>query len=986
MDEVFVVLLVALFLALLAATPILLIFVLVRASGLRKRVDGLEGELRALRETLPGLAGRAQAPAGGPFAAPAEARVEPVAPLPAAPAVPVVPVAPRIPAAPVVPVAPLAPVQPPAPERVTPAPPKKRINWEQWAGVRGAAVLGGAVLALAAILFVKLAFENQWIGPQARCWLGAGFGVLAIGAGALLRRRAYRFLPNALDGAGVVALFAATWAAHRVYGFLSLAAALPLLAVVTALACALALRHRSQLTAVLGLAGGFTTAFLLSERGDQPLGLFGYLLVLDLGLLFVGRRSGWPLLGALALLGTFFYESLYALRDLDPEKFLLGLGVLGAFALVFAFGARPAKSAGAARGAARAWFASQVGAVLLPLALALHFAGRSDFQGEIHSLAGLLFLLCAAACVLARAQKAPWLAVGAAVGAIAVVGLWALDTEAASQSPFTLAALLAGIALFHHAFFERDQRLGESARGAAAAMAASGALLFALVTPVPSGETSTWAWTLALGLPAAALVRQAAGGARRSALPLVAGGLAGFGAALHEFLEVPVEPGPALPPPVAVSLAFLTLGGLGLHAAATLYSGRARSCTLHAAGLFLVPGLIGLVRVAIEAEHDSTGFLFALLAPVALLALAAGREASVLWTAAGPLAFALLMLGVSINHDFEGRAAFPAAIFATLAGAGLLFGAAPLFFEAARAKRILWAPAALALPILYPLIHAHYVERFSNRAAATPLVAAAFLSGGLALVAVRRLALAPALRPARSWYTAVAVLFAAAALPVQLDFEWPWVFLALGALGLALLARRFASSGLGHVAVGFGLASAAGLAGAAMTPFHYEREGTPVLSWIGYAHGVPLLVLLAAAALLRERKSRHLAAAIGLAAVVVGFLLVNVTILDVFSAPETRLAFGGSRHQTRDLSTSIAWAVYALVLLGAGTGLRASALRWTSLVLFLATIAKVFLFDLGELEGLNRVASLGGLAIALLTVSLLYQRFVFRRTPLTAGE
>jgi uncharacterized membrane protein len=48
-------------------------------------------------------------------------------------------------------------------------------------------------------------------------------------------------------------------------------------------------------------------------------------------------------------------------------------------------------------------------------------------------------------------------------------------------------------------------------------------------------------------------------------------------------------------------------------------------------------------------------------------------------------------------------------------------------------------------------------------------------------------------------------------------------------------------------------------------------------------------------------------------------------------------------------------------------------LRWISLAFLLVTIVKVFLYDLGHLQDLYRVASLVGLA-----VSLLYQRFVLR--------
>ena len=63
-----------------------------------------------------------------------------------------------------------------------------------------------------------------------------------------------------------------------------------------------------------------------------------------------------------------------------------------------------------------------------------------------------------------------------------------------------------------------------------------------------------------------------------------------------------------------------------------------------------------------------------------------------------------------------------------------------------------------------------------------------------------------------------------------------------------------------------------------------------------------------------------------------------------------------------------------------GTWRRTSSLRWTSLGLFFLTIGKVFLYDLGQPEGLYRVGSLAGLALSLIAVSPLYQRFVFRET------
>ncbi len=176
---------------------------------------------------------------------------------------------------------------------------------------------------------------------------------------------------------------------------------------------------------------------------------------------------------------------------------------------------------------------------------------------------------------------------------------------------------------------------------------------------------------------------------------------------------------------------------------------------------------------------------------------------------------------------------------------------------------------------------------------------------------------------------------------------------------------------------------------------YYEHEEHRFFNWITYGHLVPAAALIAAAVLLRPRAAaaeqphdrvRSLESPVmGLAAIVTVFLWINLTILNLFSAPGDRLSFGFERMQDRDLTTSLAWAIYALVLLGLGMRLHRGGLRWTSLVLLLATIAKLFLYDLSELEGLYRVGSFAGLAVSLLCVSLLYQRFVFRAAPEPRG-
>jgi uncharacterized membrane protein len=111
-------------------------------------------------------------------------------------------------------------------------------------------------------------------------------------------------------------------------------------------------------------------------------------------------------------------------------------------------------------------------------------------------------------------------------------------------------------------------------------------------------------------------------------------------------------------------------------------------------------------------------------------------------------------------------------------------------------------------------------------------------------------------------------------------------------------------------------------------------------------------------------------------ALVVLFVWLNVAIADWFSTG-TRVYITFEREAARDLATSLAWAVYAVALLAAGTRWSSRGLRAVSLAVLLLTIGKVFLYDLSNLHDLYRVMSLLGLAISLIGVSLAYQRFVF---------
>ncbi len=82
----------------------------------------------------------------------------------------------------------------------------------------------------------------------------------------------------------------------------------------------------------------------------------------------------------------------------------------------------------------------------------------------------------------------------------------------------------------------------------------------------------------------------------------------------------------------------------------------------------------------------------------------------------------------------------------------------------------------------------------------------------------------------------------------------------------------------------------------------------------------------------------------------------------------------GVDHLGREVMLSVSWALYATVLIVVGLKRRFAPIRYLAMTVFGLTIAKVFLFDLAELEQVYRVLSVIVLGALLLLTSYRYNR------------
>jgi uncharacterized membrane protein len=231
-----------------------------------------------------------------------------------------------------------------------------------------------------------------------------------------------------------------------------------------------------------------------------------------------------------------------------------------------------------------------------------------------------------------------------------------------------------------------------------------------------------------------------------------------------------------------------------------------------------------------------------------------------------------------------------------------------------------------------------------------------------------------------------ALAFITVAIPLQLEQQWITIGWALEGAALAWVYTRIPHRGLFYWAVAL---LGAVFVRLAVNPdvLIYEPRGVlRIFNWYLYAYLLCAVAMLVAGWFLSKTNDRILnlvraSTVLPGAAVVLLFLLLNIEIADFFATgPTIMFRFGVTVGQ--DLTYTIGWLTFGMALLAAGIWLGNRPARVAAVSLIAVTTFKCFLYDLGSLEGLARVASFVGLAIALALVSLALQKFVL--TPRSA--
>ena len=461
------------------------VFVLIALVQQRDRVRRLEDTINDLRRTIDRLTRRldegtgtraAQKPqaAEGPLAKPTAAAEPPrirIGPIPqgidpamlakmaetATPTPPAekAPAANKEPGRVATAAPPIAPPRPPSvprtprPSAPEPARPKRSFDWEALIGVKLFAIVASLALFLAGGFFVSYSMEHGWLTPPIQFGIGIAAGVVCLVLGELKSSRRYAWTADALDAAGIALLYVVFFAAFARWHLVGSTAAFVLFILATVVAVLLAIRRASLLIALLGLIGGFASPAIVATGQNNPIGLFGYLLLLNAGLAWVAYKKRWPVLTAISLGLTTVYQWGWVSKFLTSGDVPLAAGIFLIFPILSFVALALNRPATAKDESPHLLFAhaARVGAAL-PLLFSIYLAAVPAYGARFGVLFGFLFCIDAGLFAVALFQGPRLLHLLGALSTLMVFVIWLAGPHHATAWPGILVAVAAFVVFY----------------------------------------------------------------------------------------------------------------------------------------------------------------------------------------------------------------------------------------------------------------------------------------------------------------------------------------------------------------------------------------------------------------------------------------------------------------------------------------------------------------------------------------------------------
>ncbi|TFG74940.1 MAG: DUF2339 domain-containing protein [Flavobacteriales bacterium] len=228
------------------------------------------------------------------------------------------------------PLEPIAPVKHEMPRAVG-APKKAPYDLEKYIGENLISKIGIAILIIGVGIGAKYSIDNALINPTVRIILGYAMGLSLLVIGIRLKPKYENFSAVLVSGAMAIMYFI-TFAAFTFFAMMPLTLAFVLMLLFTVATVGAALNYDQQIIAHIGLVGAYALPFLLSEGKGDPAILFGYVAIINCGILYIAYKKYWKPLYLTAFFVTWLVVLSWYGSGYETE---LHFGLFSIFLLLF---------------------------------------------------------------------------------------------------------------------------------------------------------------------------------------------------------------------------------------------------------------------------------------------------------------------------------------------------------------------------------------------------------------------------------------------------------------------------------------------------------------------------------------------------------------------------------------------------------------------------------------------------------------------------
>ena len=213
--------------------------------------------------------------------------------------------------------------------------PKFKSDIEKLIGENLINIIGITIIVIGVAIGAEYSVENELISPLARIIFGYTSGLGLLGAGIILKKKYENYSIVLVCGAMTITYFI-TYSTYSFFNLIPQVYAFILMAIVTVFTVVVAIIYNRQVIAHIGLAAAYAVPFLLSEGSEKIEILFGYIAIINVGILVISFKKYWILLYYSSFLLTWLLYLLWYESKYQPtEHFEIALFFLYIFFATF---------------------------------------------------------------------------------------------------------------------------------------------------------------------------------------------------------------------------------------------------------------------------------------------------------------------------------------------------------------------------------------------------------------------------------------------------------------------------------------------------------------------------------------------------------------------------------------------------------------------------------------------------------------------------